>query len=121
MSPPSTADNPGGLGAGRHSIALGFESLAIHAGQAPDPSTGAVVTPIFQTSTFAQSAVGQHLGYDYARTANPTRSALERCLAALEGATYGLAFASGMAAAASGLMTPRCSVSGGGGMRGTSR
>ena len=99
MSPPSTADNPGGLGAGRHSIALGFESLAIHAGQAPDPSTGAVVTPIFQTSTFAQSAVGQHLGYDYARTANPTRSALERCLAALEGATYGLAFASGMAAA----------------------
>ncbi len=73
--------------------------MAVHAGQAPDPSTGAVVTPIFQTSTFAQSGVGQHLGYDYARTANPTRSALETCLAALEGATYGLAFASGMAAA----------------------
>ena len=50
---------------------LGFESLAIHAGQAPDPSTGAVVTPVFQTSTYAQSGVGQHLGYDYSRTANP--------------------------------------------------
>jgi cystathionine gamma-synthase len=78
---------------------LGFESLAVHAGQPPDPSTGAVVTPIFQTSTYAQSGVGQHLGYDYSRTANPTRSALEACLAALEGATHGLAFASGMAAA----------------------
>ncbi len=77
---------------------LGFESLAIHAGQPPDPSTGAVVTPIFQTSTYAQSGVGQHLGYDYSRTANPTRTALEQCLAALEGATRGLAFASGMAA-----------------------
>ncbi len=99
MTPPPTADNPGGPGAGRHTGALGFESLAVHAGQAPDPGTGAVVTPIFQTSTFAQSAVGQHLGYDYARTANPTRSALETCLAALEGARYGLAFASGMAAA----------------------
>ena len=78
---------------------LGFESLAIHAGQPPDPGTGAVVTPIFQTSTYAQSGVGQHLGYDYSRTANPTRSALEQCLAALEGAAHGLAFASGMAAA----------------------
>jgi cystathionine gamma-synthase len=77
---------------------FGFESLAIHAGQAPDPSTGAVVTPVFQTSTYAQSAVGEHLGYDYSRTANPTRTALERCLAALEGAARGLAFASGMAA-----------------------
>jgi cystathionine gamma-synthase len=77
---------------------LGFESLAIHAGQAPDPSTGAVVTPIFQTSTYAQSGVGQHLGYDYSRTANPTRTALEKCVAALENATHGLAFASGMAA-----------------------
>ena len=56
------------------------------------------MTPIFQTSTYAQSGVGQHLGYDYSRTANPTRSALEKCLAALEGATHGLAFASGMAA-----------------------
>jgi cystathionine gamma-synthase len=78
---------------------LGFESLAVHAGQPPDPGTGAVVTPIFQTSTYAQSGVGQHLGYDYSRTANPTRSALEQCLAALEGASHGLAFASGMAAA----------------------
>ncbi len=78
---------------------LGFESLAIHAGQPPDPGTGAVVTPIFQTSTYAQTGVGQHLGYDYSRTANPTRHALEECLAALEGATHGLAFASGMAAA----------------------
>ena len=77
---------------------LGFESLAIHAGQPPDPSTGAVVTPVFQTSTYAQSGVGQHLGYDYSRTANPTRTALEQCLAALESATRGLAFASGMAA-----------------------
>jgi cystathionine gamma-synthase len=77
---------------------LGFESLAIHAGQPPDPSTGAVVTPVFQTSTYAQSGVGQHLGYDYSRTANPTRAALEQCLAALEGATRGVAFASGMAA-----------------------
>jgi len=78
---------------------LGFESLAVHAGQPPDPGTGAVVTPIFQTSTYAQSGVGQHLGYDYSRTANPTRNALEQCLASLEGATHGLAFASGMAAA----------------------
>ena len=99
MSPPPTAANAGAPSADGHSGAHGFESLAVHAGQAPDPSTGAVVTPIFQTSTFAQSGVGQHLGYDYARTANPTRSALETCLAALEGATYGLAFASGMAAA----------------------
>ena len=80
-----------------------IETLAIHAGQAPDPSTGAVMTPIYQTSTYAQQAVGVHKGYDYARTANPTRSALEACLAALEGAAvqatvHGLAFASGMAA-----------------------
>ena len=99
MSPPPTGESAGGRGPGPHGTGLGFESLAIHAGQAPDPGTGAVVTPIFQTSTFAQSAVGQHLGYDYARTANPTRSALEKCLAALEGAAHGLAFASGMAAA----------------------
>ena len=77
---------------------LGFESLAIHAGQAPDPGTGAVVTPVFQTSTYAQAGVGQHQGYDYSRTANPTRTALEQCLAALESATRGVAFASGMAA-----------------------
>jgi cystathionine beta-lyase/cystathionine gamma-synthase len=75
-----------------------IETLAIHAGQAPDPSTGAVMTPIYQTSTYVQQAVGQHQGYDYARTGNPTRTALEACLAALEGAAHGLAFASGMAA-----------------------
>src|SRR5574337_458363 len=76
----------------------GFETLAIHAGQDPDPTAGAVTVPIFQTSTYAQEAVGKHKGYDYARTGNPTRSALEACLAALEGAEFGLAFASGMAA-----------------------
>jgi cystathionine gamma-synthase len=75
-----------------------FETLAIHGGQRPDPSTGAVITPIYQTSTFAQSSVGQHQGYDYSRSGNPTRTALESCLAALEGATHGSAFSSGMAA-----------------------
>jgi cystathionine beta-lyase/cystathionine gamma-synthase len=75
-----------------------LETLAIHAGQPPDPATGAVMVPIYQTSTYVQQGVGEHKGYDYARTANPTRSALETCLAALEGAAHGLAFASGMAA-----------------------
>ncbi len=75
-----------------------FETQAIHAGQDPDPTTGAVMTPIYQTSTFAQQGVGRHRGYEYARTGNPTRSALEACLAALEGGVHGLAFASGMAA-----------------------
>jgi len=75
-----------------------FETRAIHAGQAPDPSTGAVVPPIYQTSTFAQRAPAEHQGYEYARTANPTRTALETCLASLEEGTFGLAFASGMAA-----------------------
>ena len=78
----------------------GFATRAIHAGQAPDPTTGAVVVPIYQTSTFAQDAVGKHRGYEYARTGNPTRAALEQCIAALEGGRYGLAFASGMAAEA---------------------
>jgi cystathionine gamma-synthase len=77
---------------------LGFETRAIHAGQAPDDATGAVVTPIYQTSTYAQDEVGVHRGYEYSRTANPTRTALERCLASLEGASSGFAFASGMAA-----------------------
>src|SRR6266545_3075503 len=78
---------------------LGFDTLAIHAGQEPDPRTGAVVPPIFQTSTYAQDAVGEpRLGYEYSRTANPTRDALQECLAALEGGRRGLAFASGMAA-----------------------
>ena len=66
-----------------------FETRAIHAGQEPDPATGAVSTPIYQTSTFAQEAVGVHKGYDYARVANPTRTALEECLASLENARYG--------------------------------
>jgi len=77
---------------------FGFETRAIHAGQATDETTGAVVTPIYQTSTFAQDEVGAHRGYEYSRTANPTRTALERCLASLEGAASGFAFASGMAA-----------------------
>ena len=77
---------------------LEFETRAIHAGQAPDSAAGAVIPPVYQTSTFAQTAVGEHLGYDYARTDNPTRTALQECLASLEGGRYGLAFASGMAA-----------------------
>jgi cystathionine gamma-synthase len=77
----------------------GFETLAIHAGQEPDPRTGAVVPPIYQTSTYAQDAVGEpRLGYEYARTANPTRDALQECLAALEHGRRALAFASGLAA-----------------------
>jgi cystathionine gamma-lyase len=75
-----------------------FETLSIHAGQQPDPTTGAVMTPIYQTSTYVQEGVGRHRGYEYSRTANPTRKALEDCLAALESGEYGLAFASGMAA-----------------------
>jgi cystathionine gamma-synthase len=78
--------------------AHGFETLAIHAGQDPDPTTGAVVVPIYQTSTFAQEEVGQHKGYEYSRSGNPTRTALETCLAALEHGVRGLAFASGLAA-----------------------
>ena len=76
----------------------GFETLAIHAGQDPDPTTGAVVVPIYQTSTYVQQEVGQHKGYEYSRSGNPTRTALETCLAALENGTTGLAFASGLAA-----------------------
>ncbi len=74
------------------------ETLAIHAGQKPDPTTGAVMTPIYQTSTYVQAGVGEHKGYEYSRTGNPTRTALEDCLAAMEGGKYGLAFSSGMAA-----------------------
>ena len=76
----------------------GFETLAIHAGQDPDPTTGAVVVPIYQTSTYVQDEVGQHKGYEYSRSGNPTRTALETCLAALENGATGLAFASGLAA-----------------------
>ena len=77
-----------------------FETKAIHSGQQPDVSTGAVIVPVFQTSTFQQEAVGRHKGYEYARTGNPTRTALETCLAELEGGRYGLAFSSGVAATA---------------------
>ena len=75
-----------------------FDTLCIHAGQVPDPSTGAVVTPIYQTSTYVQEALGQHKGYEYARTQNPTRAAMEANIAALEGGREGFGFASGMAA-----------------------
>src|SRR5690606_15094921 len=71
---------------------------AIHAGQGPDPATGATIVPIYATSTYTQAAPGSHKGYEYSRTANPTRTALETCLAALEAGERGLAFASGMAA-----------------------
>jgi cystathionine gamma-lyase len=77
---------------------LHFETLAIHAGQRPDPTTGAIMTPVYMTSTYVQDGPGEHKGYEYSRTRNPTREALEGCLAALEGATHGLAFASGLAA-----------------------
>jgi cystathionine gamma-synthase len=76
----------------------GFATRAIHAGQEPDSATGAVIVPIYQTSTFAQEGVGVHKGYDYARSGNPTRTALETALAALEGGRHGVCFASGLAA-----------------------
>jgi cystathionine gamma-lyase len=77
---------------------LGFGTRAIHAGQRPDPTTGAIMTPVFQTSTYVQPELGRHLGYEYARTQNPTREALEANVAALEQGRHGLAFASGLAA-----------------------
>jgi cystathionine gamma-synthase len=77
---------------------MDFETRAIHDGQDPDPATGSVITPIYQTSTYVQEAVGQNKGYDYARTANPTRTALETALASLEGASHGLAYSSGLGA-----------------------
>ncbi len=76
-----------------------FDTLAIHAGQHPDPTTGAIMTPVYLTSTYVQDGPGGHKGYEYSRTKNPTRGALEACLASLEGAKYGAAFASGCAAA----------------------
>lgn len=82
----------------------GFETRAIHDGQEPDPATGATIVPVYQTVTFTQKAIGEHKGYEYSRGANPTRSALEQCLASLEGGRFGLAYASGMAAIA-GTMT----------------
>src|SRR5271155_4700121 len=85
----------------------GFSPLAIHAGQDADPATGATVVPIYATSTFTQEAPGQHRGYEYSRSGNPTRSALETCLAALEAGERGLAFASGLAATTAVLSTLR--------------
>src|SRR2546427_6427659 len=75
-----------------------FETKAIHAGQQPDPTTGAVMTPVHRTSTYAQSGPGEHKGFEYSRTRNPTRDALQGCLAALESGKHALAFASGLAA-----------------------
>src|SRR5947208_15224527 len=77
---------------------MDFETRAIHDGQEPDPATGAVTVPIYQTSTYVQEEVGVHKGYDYSRVANPTRTALQQCLASLEGAEHGIAFSSGLAA-----------------------
>ena len=75
-----------------------FSTICIHAGQEPDPTTGAIITPIYQTSTYVQPELGRHKGYEYARTQNPTRAALEANVAAIEGGRAGFAFASGMAA-----------------------
>src|SRR6202171_752836 len=75
-----------------------FSTICLHAGQEPDPSTGAIITPIYQTSTYVQEALGKHKGFEYGRTQNPTRMALERNIAAIEGGKAGFAFASGMAA-----------------------
>src|SRR5471032_2105895 len=77
---------------------LGFATRAVHAGQSPDPATGAIMTPVYLTSTYVQEWPDKHKGFDYARTVHPTRSALEKNLASLEGAAFGLCFASGMAA-----------------------
>ncbi|MFY0580063.1 cystathionine gamma-synthase [Cystobacter fuscus] len=77
-----------------------FDTLAIHAGQEPDPTTGAIMTPVYLTSTYVQDGPGEHKGYEYSRTQNPTRKALQECLAALEGAKHGFAFASGLAGSA---------------------
>jgi len=77
---------------------LNFETRAIHEGQQPDPATGALTTPIYLTSTYVQDAVGEHKGYDYSRVSNPTRTALQQCLASLESAEHGIAFASGLGA-----------------------
>lgn len=83
---------------GNNTAGLGIGTIAIHAGQHPDPTTGAIMTPVYQTSTYVQPELGRHLGYEYARTHNPTREAYERNVAALESGTHGIAFASGLAA-----------------------
>jgi cystathionine beta-lyase/cystathionine gamma-synthase len=89
------SERPGGRNYNRD---VDFETRAIHEGQQPDPATGAITVPIYQTSTFVQEGVGEHKGYDYARVANPTRTALQLCLASLEGAEHGVAFSSGLGA-----------------------
>src|SRR5207302_11502647 len=82
----------------KETSSLGFATLAIQPGQAADPATGATVVPIYATSTYTQEGPGRHKGYEYSRSGNPTRTALETCLSALEGGERGLAFASGLAA-----------------------
>ncbi|HET8763696.1 MAG TPA: PLP-dependent transferase, partial [Rhodanobacter sp.] len=79
---------------------LGFGTRAIHAGQHPDPTTGAIMTPIYATSTYVQESPGKHKGFEYSRTQNPTRIAYEGCVASLEGGVAGFAFGSGLAGAA---------------------
>ncbi|MGZ4679815.1 MAG: PLP-dependent transferase, partial [Ilumatobacteraceae bacterium] len=86
------------MGEFEEQAAWGFETRAVHTGQDPDPITGAVVTPITLSTTFAQEGVGGHKGFEYSRSGNPTRAALEACVASLEGGQHGLAFASGLAA-----------------------
>ena len=86
------------MGEFEEQLSWGFETRAVHTGQDPDPVTGAVVTPISLSTTFAQDGVGGHKGFEYSRSGNPTRAALEACVASLEGARHGLAFASGLAA-----------------------
>jgi cystathionine beta-lyase/cystathionine gamma-synthase len=81
-----------------YNLRMDFETRAIHDGQEPDPATGAIIVPIYQTSTYVQEAVGENKGYDYSRAANPTRTALQLCLASLEGAEHGVAFSSGLGA-----------------------
>ncbi|MFI5275173.1 MAG: cystathionine gamma-synthase [Ktedonobacterales bacterium] len=88
------------MGRSKHEQPAGFATRAIHVGQDADPSTGATITPVFQTSTYTQRGLGDNKGYEYSRTGNPTRAALEACLASLENARYGLAFSSGLAATA---------------------
>ena len=85
----------------------GFSTLAVHAGVEPDPSTGAIMTPIYMTSTYVQEGIGQHKGYEYSRSSNPTRDALEAAFASIEGGSHGLAFSSGLAAVDAVLMTLR--------------
>jgi len=96
--PPGPASPAGSTSSRGGEESWGFSTRALHVGQGPDPETGAVVQPIHMATTFAQQGVGKHKGYEYGRTGNPTRNALEECLAALEGAKHCLAFASGMGA-----------------------